>query len=130
MIAILELVRRGKLRERYSLLFLLVSSSIFILAIFGKVLAGTANSLEVSYRTSLLVGVAFIVTFSIQIAQGVIISSLSLHCRDLAQKVAELEWQICQLRHCARMWEKQQKEHVIALPTTICDVLTPAGENK
>jgi uncharacterized membrane protein (DUF106 family) len=105
---ILELVRRGKLREEYSLLLLLISIIIFFLAIFSEVLGNTADFLDVAYDPSLLVGGAFVVTFVVQITQGVIISSLSLRSRDLAQKVAELEWQIGQLHNYATILEEQQ----------------------
>ncbi len=129
-VAILELVRRGKLREEYSLLLLLISGIIFFLGVFGEVLVGVADFLGVNYGSSLLAGVALVVIFAVQIAQGVIISSLSLHSRDLAQEVAELEWQICQLRDYIRMLEEQQNGHPAAWVKAMREIVTSDEESE
>ena len=125
LVVILELVRRGKLREEYSLLLLLISSIIFFLAIFVGVLGRIADLLGVAYNPSLIFSVAFFVVLAVQVAQGVIISSLSLHSRDLAQKVAKLEWQIRQLRNHNTL-EEQQSRETAAWVTTVREMLTSA----
>jgi cytochrome c oxidase assembly factor CtaG len=130
LVIILELVRRGKLREEYSLLLLLISSLILFLAIFRNVLVKAAELLGVDYTPSLLVGVAFFVTFAVQIAQGVIISSLSLKSRDLVQKVAQLEWQIRQLRNQARTIEEQQKEETDSWVTAVREMMMSTEESE
>ena len=130
-LAILELVRRGKLRERYSLLLLLIGSILLCLPLFGRALARAANSLGIRFAPSLLVSVTFVVTFVVQIVQAVIISSLSLNTRDLAQKVAELEWRIGQLHRYARMLEEEQQEEQVAVqPAIEVETLTSTGEGE
>jgi hypothetical protein len=102
----LELVRRGRLRERYSLLLLMGPGSALVLAIFAGTLSKIALTLGIGYGPSLAFSAATVGLFAIQVAQGVIVSSLSVRNRDLAQKVAELEWHISQL--CQRAHETEE----------------------
>ena len=122
----MELVRRGKLREEYSLLLLLISSIVLFLSISSEALDRTADLLGISYKPTLFVSMAFLVVFAVQIAQGVIVSSLSLRSRDLAQKVAELEWYLCQLRNHAQVLEEQQNGSIATWMKTTCEMLTSA----
>jgi hypothetical protein len=130
LVTILELVRRGRLREEYSLLLLLISSVILCLGIWGGVPAGVASFLGVTQEHTLLVGVTFVVTFIVQIVQGVIISSLSLHSRDLAQKVAELEWELAQVRNHARMVENEQGGETAAWVADLRETLAEEGKEE
>jgi hypothetical protein len=107
-----------------------ISSIILFLAIFPETLDRIADLLGVGYNPALLVGVAFLVVFAVQITQGVVISSLSLRSRDLAQKVAQLEWQIRQLRNHAQMLGEQQNGQASAWVTTVREMLTLAEESE
>ena len=127
---ILELVRRGRLREEYSLLLLLISSVILCLGIWDGVPAEVASFLGVTQGHTLLVGVTFLITFIVQIVQGVIISSLSLHSRDLAQKVAELEWELAQLRNYARTLENGHAEETTAWVADLRETLAAEGKEE
>lgn len=127
---ILELVRRGRLREEYSLLLLLISGVILCLGIWGGVPAEVASFLGVTHGHTLFVGATFVVTFIVQIVQGVIISSLSLHSRDLAQKVAELEWELAQVRNHARMLENEQGEETAAWVADLRETLAEEGREE
>jgi hypothetical protein len=128
LLIILELVRRGKLRAQYSLLLLLIGGILLTLPLFAGALARAASFLGVRIAPSLLDAVLFVLIFGIQIAQAVMISSLSIQCRDLTQKVAEQEWHLGQLRTYARMLAEQHKEQGAVLPATVHEGLTSAVE--
>ncbi len=104
---ILELVRRGKLREEYSLIFLALAGGFLLLGVFAGTLQDVAEVIGIEYGPSLAFGVSIVMIVLVLVAQGVIVSSLSLRNRDLAQKVAELEWQVAQLRRRAMELEEK-----------------------
>jgi hypothetical protein len=123
----LELVRRGRLREEYSLLFLAGSGTALVLAIFAGTLHKMAILLGIGYGPSLAFGVAILGLVIVQVAQGVIVSSLSVRNRDLAQMIAELEWQVSQLRR--RAYE-MGKESELIWPEAIQRELATIHKNR
>jgi len=129
-LSLLELVRRGRLREKYSLLLLLIGGILLLLSIFDELLVAAADFLQIRIPPSFLVSLAFVVTFAVQIAQAVIISTLSLNTRDLAQKVAEQDWQIRQLRDCARILIEREGESKFVGETATGGAPLPTTESK
>ena len=129
LVIVLELVRRGKLREEYSLIFLLIIGLVIFLTLVERATAGIADRLDIK-SSSLLFGVVVFLIYVVQIVQGVIISSLSRYSRDLVQKLAELDWQIRQLRAYARTLEEQQSEESSAWILTVHDKLLSPEETE
>jgi hypothetical protein len=128
LLAILELVRRGKLRQRYSLLFLLIGMLLLLLPLLEIILENVpATVLGIKIGPSFLVSTAFVALFVVQVAQAVIISSLSIQTRDLAQKVAELEWQLDQLREHVRSVAEELAEGT-SVPDSIVQDFLLIGE--
>jgi hypothetical protein len=93
-LSILENIRRGRLREEYSLIWLASAIVIFILAVFRGSLQMLADLVQVDYAPSLVFMVGLALVVSIQLAQTVTISKLTDQNRDLAQRQAFLEWHI------------------------------------
>ncbi len=96
LIITLELVRKSRLREEYSLLWLVGAAVVFLLSVFRKSLTALARLLGIVYAPSLLFAIGFLFTLVILISQSVVISALASKNRDLAQRLAILEWE---LRH-------------------------------
>ncbi len=88
---VLELIRRGRLREEYSLIWLLGGVIIFIMALFRGSLQLLAGLVQIEYGPSLIFMVGIVLLAVIQLFQTVTISRLTSHNRDLAQKLAILE---------------------------------------
>ena len=80
LIATLELVRRGKLREEYSLLFILWSAVALFMALFGGILQRVAAALS-TYGASLAFGLTLMMILLILIVQGSILSTLKIQNR-------------------------------------------------
>lgn len=88
---ILELIRTGKLRARYALVWLTSALVIFILSVFKGSLNFFAELVQIAYAPSLLFIVGLGLVIIIQLYQTLSISKLTLNNRNLAQKIAILE---------------------------------------
>ena len=95
--SILNNIRKGRLREEYSLIWLFCAAVIFIMAVFRGSLRFIADILQISYAPSLVFMVGLALVVAIQLFQTVAISKLTLQNRDLAQRMAFLEWHIRQM---------------------------------
>jgi hypothetical protein len=98
LVLILYLVRKGRLREEYALLWLMAGFSILVLSAWRGSLTAIARMLDIGYAPSLLFAVGLVFTLMILLAQTAVISRLASHTRDLAQELSILQWQVEQLR--------------------------------
>jgi cytochrome c oxidase assembly factor CtaG len=88
-----EMIRRRKLKEEYSLLWFLTGCVILLFSVFPGVLYWLSAQLHLHHLTTmLLVTAAFLL--SIVLHYSTVISRLSEHEKELAQKVAILSWQL------------------------------------
>jgi hypothetical protein len=94
---VLLLVYKRRLREEYSLLWLLGLVVLLGLSIFRGILAGAAGMLGIGYAPSLLFTVSALFGLIIMLSHAVVITTLVCRNRDLAQKIALLEWHVDQL---------------------------------
>ena len=98
LVVVVGLVYQRRLREAYSLLWLLAASSLLGLSVFGGVLTRVALFLDIGYAPSLLFAVGLLFAMVILLSQSVVISNLARKSRDLAQKLAILEWHVARLQ--------------------------------
>ncbi len=90
-ILIIELVRRRKLREEYSWLWLSLSVLMFVLALWPGLLGFASNLIGAVLSTSTLFFFALVFMMLINIQFSVEISSLRTQVKNLAQQLAILE---------------------------------------
>lgn len=107
-IALLELIRRGKLREEYSLVWLFGALTILLMVIFRGTLRALADLLQVEYAPSFIFMVGIAVLVLIQLAHTTTVSFLTSRNRDLAQKYAILELGMRQLYGQIQQLETQE----------------------
>jgi predicted AlkP superfamily phosphohydrolase/phosphomutase len=95
----IQLIRKHRLREEYSLVWLGASLAIFILIVVDPLVGILAHLFGVTYAPTLILvfGVLFCVV--LLLSQTVTISFQANRIRDLAQSVGILEWR---LRHVER----------------------------
>lgn len=93
---ILELVRRRRLREEYSLLWLLIGGSMFALALWAPAVTIIAKLVGIYYPPSalFLLGLIFIVILLLHLTT--VISRLTENNKNLAQEVALLKERVNQ----------------------------------
>jgi len=93
---VLELVRRGLLKERYALLWLAASGTGLVVGCFPSIIVRLAALLEFQYLT-VVYTFSFLFLLVIVLAFTIVISRLSEQNRELAQEVALLAQRLRQL---------------------------------
>jgi hypothetical protein len=98
MVLIIELVRRRKLREEYSWLWLLTGSVIIVLMMWFGLLKWTTHLIGAIKPSSAIFFLAFLFLFIISLHFSVVISKLTDRNKELAQKYAHLELELRELK--------------------------------
>ena len=89
-VLVVELVRRGRLKERYSLLWLFSGGVLLVLSLSRGVLEYLARQLGIFYPPSFLFLLAFAFLLLITLHFSVVLSGLSEKNKRLAQELALL----------------------------------------
>lgn len=97
-LVILGLIRKKKLREQYSLLWLGLSGLMMLVSIFPKGLDRIAGLLQVAYAPSLLYVLAILAIMSILLHVTLVVSELTERTITLAQTLSLYEEQLSQVR--------------------------------
>ena len=97
LIVVIDLIRREKLRARYSLLWLLAGVIFLVFSLWGDLLYLTASAVGIYSSTNALFFIGFIVTVVILLYFSVIISGLSLENKKLIEKLSILSWRVEEL---------------------------------
>jgi hypothetical protein len=89
--AIIELIRRHRLQERYALLWIATGSVMLMLALWRAALHAFANLVGIAYPPSALFMVAGLFVFVVLLHFSTVLSRLSEQNKTLAQRLALLE---------------------------------------
>jgi len=89
-LGVIELVRRGKLKEKYSILWLLASLVLFIFSTSRDILVYASALVGIYYPPSFLFLLAFIFLLLITLHFSIVISGLSDKSKKLAQEISLL----------------------------------------
>lgn len=103
---VLELVRRGYLKERYALLWLAVSGFGLIIGFVPRFIVLLSDWLDFQYLTTVSM-FGFLYLFALVLVFTVVISRLSEKNRELAQEIALLSQRMERVEQTAR----QDKAH-------------------
>jgi hypothetical protein len=90
LLAVLELIRRGRLKERYAILWLLAGGVLLLLSSSRGLLDSIARLFGIYYPPSLLFLLAFFFLLLITLHFSVVLSGLSEKNKKLAQELALL----------------------------------------
>jgi hypothetical protein len=101
-VMILELVRRKRLKEKYSLLWLLTAFALFALSLFKGLLVKLSYSLGIYYPPSAFFLLAFMFLMLITVQFSVVISRLSERNKILGQEVALLKQRLDELEKAGK----------------------------
>jgi len=97
LISVLELVRRRRLREQYSILWLLTSLVVLVLASNRTLLDLLARAMKIAYPPSALFVIGFGFLLLITLHFSTVISRLTRENESLAQEMAILRQQVSAL---------------------------------
>jgi hypothetical protein len=98
LILVLELVRRRRLREEYSLLWLAIAFAMLILSAWRELLHGLSRQVGSAYPPNLLFLMATLFILILLLYFSTVITRLSQENKDIAQEVALLRYEVEELR--------------------------------
>ena len=101
-LAVLELVRRRYLAERYALIWMIVAGALLVLAIWTDLLVWGTDLLNIEVPANGLFLAAFAVAFLLLLHFSVATSRLSEQTKILAQEVARLDGELRAARAAER----------------------------
>jgi hypothetical protein len=91
LIAVLELVRRRRLREKYALLWILTAIVLLVLSVWRGAVTSIATALGVSYGPTVLFAVGALFVLVVLLHYSTVISALTDRTVVLSQQLALLE---------------------------------------
>lgn len=94
LVLVVELIRRGRLKERYSLLWLFSGAVLLVLSASRSALEYVSRLVGIFYPPSFLFLLAFVFLLLITMHFSVVISGLSEKNKRLAQEIALLRQEI------------------------------------
>ena len=94
LVAIIDMVRRRKLGEELSIIWLLAGVSIILLAVWEYLLLWLCRLLGINAPVSLafFMGIIYLLAMNLQLS--IKISTINKQIKSIAQKLALLEWKI------------------------------------
>jgi hypothetical protein len=98
LLLILELIRRRRLMERYSLLWLFSAAVLFVLAVWKGLLASVASLVGISTASNALFVIAFGFVLVLLLHFSLVVSRLADQNKVLAQRLGLLQQQVEELR--------------------------------
>ncbi|MFJ3382307.1 DUF2304 domain-containing protein [Curtobacterium sp. NPDC090217] len=101
LVAVGELLRRRRLRERHALWWLAAGTVALVIAVFPSVLTATAHLLGFSVPTNLGFFVALVLLFMVSVSQSSELTVLEEKTRVLAEHSALLEERVRRLEDAA-----------------------------
>jgi hypothetical protein len=99
LIAVLELVRRRRLREKYALLWILTAIVMLTLSLWRGLVDSLAVELGIAYGPLITIGVGALFVLVVLLHYSTVISALTDRTAVLAQEIAMLEERIRRLEN-------------------------------
>jgi hypothetical protein len=113
---VLELVRRRRLSEEYSLLWLATALAMLVVSAWRDLLHGMAAAVGIVYPPNLLFLLAALFSLAILLYFSTVITRLTRENKDIAQHVALLQYEVERLRTLVEQQDTheqhaEQEEH-------------------
>jgi len=111
LILVLELVRRRKLREDYSLLWLATAVVLIVLSLSRPLLDRLAELLGIiTYPPAALFLVAIVFMLAILLHFSTVLTRLARENKELAQQMSLLRWELTELRRASAQGELARED--------------------
>lgn len=124
LVAIIELMRRGTLRERHALWWFVGGLLALVIAVFPQTLTWAATTLGVAVPVNLVFFIAIALLFLVSLQYGAELTRIEAKMRSLAERTAFQEHRIEQLESRLGTTEKPSVDK-----TCVSDENAPASEN-
>ncbi len=113
LVFVLELVRRRRLREEYSLLWLAIAALMLIFSFWRDLLHGLAAAVGIAYPPNLLFMLAILFVFLLMLYFSTVITRLTQENKEIAQEVALLRNEVQRLREQDRQQEQPRQPNAV-----------------
>lgn len=111
LILVIELVRRRKLREDYSLLWLATAVVLIVLSLSRPLLDRLAELLGIiTYPPAALFLVAIVFMLAILLHFSTVLTRLARENKELAQQMSLLRWELTELRRASAQGELARED--------------------
>jgi hypothetical protein len=110
LIIVVDLIRREKLRARYSLFWLLVGFIFLIFSLWTNLLNLVARIIGIYSLPNALFFIGFVGTVVILLHFSVIISTLSVENKKLTEKLSILSWRVEELEKGRKLRGKRKNK--------------------
>ena len=110
LIIVVDLIRREKLRARYSLFWLLAGLIFLIFSLWGNLLNLAARITGIYSPPNALFFIGFVGVVVILLHFSVIISTLSLENKKLVEKLSILSWRVEELEKSTKVRRKRKNK--------------------
>jgi hypothetical protein len=97
-VSIYKLVKKGKMSERYSILWFIIGLTLFILSVFRGTLDAFSNYIGVYYAPAVLILIMLFFGVLLSIHFSIVISKLSKCCETIIQEMALLKNKVDELQ--------------------------------
>jgi hypothetical protein len=104
LVSIVELVRRGRLTEEYSFIWIVCAVALFALSLWRNLLDVAASALGVHYPPAVLLLVLTFFVVIVSLYFSVVVSRHRKDIEKLVEEVALLDEQVRALRDAQRQW--------------------------
>ncbi len=125
---VFELIRKGKLRERFALTWVLGGFTILLLSLFPSPLGIIADWIAIEYDSAILFLIGLWLILDVLLTQTVAISKLNTENRDLAQRVAISEWSLERLKEILKE-SRDLPEEIAASVTPVFNIAAGQEED-
>lgn len=98
LVFVVELLRRGILREKFAVLWLMVAVAVLVMAVFPQVVVAAAGLVGVQVPANLLFFLTAVVLLLVSVQLSYEVSRLEARTRRLAEEIALLEQQVRGIR--------------------------------
>ena len=106
LVVVIELIRRGRLKEKYSLLWLFAGGILLIFSLSRNLLEYVSRLLGVYYPPSFLFLLAFLFLLLITLHFSVVLSGLSEQNKQLAQELALLRQEMHEMMRTSEIQDR------------------------
>ncbi|MFQ5708459.1 MAG: DUF2304 domain-containing protein [bacterium] len=107
---IIELIRKNKLKEGYSILWFAMGLSLLIISVWTDLLKNVSYLIGVEYEPAMLFAVLVLGIIVLMIHFSVLVSGFDKQNKTLAQNTGLLYWEIKQLREELKSLQEAQSE--------------------
>ena len=97
-VVIYKLVKKGKMSERYSILWFVIGFTLLIVSIFRSILDSFSNFIGIYYAPAVLILIVLFFGVLLSIHFSIVISKLSKFCETIVQEMALLKNKVEELQ--------------------------------